>query len=146
MTPSETKLAHDAVVAAATVEGRRVQASRLGSHRVAASAVVGDEFVGDRSWGQVRGLRGDSGLLKEGVRRDGKKGVDGSSPSEGLKYLHTGTSCCLFRHDAGELYGGGERGGDLQALRIFPAPIDGREGTLREHAATVGSYVSCSSS
>jgi hypothetical protein len=76
----------------------------------------------------------------------GKEGVDGSSPSEGLKVLHTGTSCCLFRHDAGELYGGGQRGGDLQALRVFAAPIDGREGTLREHAATVGSHVSCSSS
>jgi hypothetical protein len=39
-----------------------------------------------------------------------------------------------------------QRGGDLQALRVFAAPIDGGEGTLTEHAATVGRYVSCSSS
>jgi hypothetical protein len=77
----------------------------------------------------------------------GKEGVDGSSPSEGLKVLHTGTSCCLFRHDAGELYGGGQRGGDLQALRVFAAPIDRPRGNFEgTRAATVGSYVSCSSS
>jgi hypothetical protein len=77
----------------------------------------------------------------------GKEGVDGSSPSEGLKVLHTDTSCCLFRHDARELYGGGQRGGDLQAPRVFTAPIDRPEGTFEgTRAATVGSYVSCSSS
>jgi hypothetical protein len=70
----------------------------------------------------------------------------GSTVRVRQRALYTGTSCCLSRHDAGELYGGGQRGGDLQALRVFAAPIDGREGTLREHAATVGRYVSCSSS
>ena len=30
---------------------------------------------------------------------DGKQGVDGSSPSEGLKYLQIGLFCCLLRRD-----------------------------------------------
>jgi hypothetical protein len=37
----------------------------------------------------------------------GKEGVDGSSPSEGLKYLQINYFCCLHRRDAGEGHGGG---------------------------------------
>jgi hypothetical protein len=48
----------------------------------------------------------------------GKEGVDGSSPSEGLKYLQISYFCCLFRRIAGDHYGGGQRGGDLQGFGI----------------------------
>ena len=33
---------------------------------------------------------------------DGKEGVSGSSPEEGLKYLQIGMFCCLCRHNIGD--------------------------------------------
>jgi hypothetical protein len=77
----------------------------------------------------------------------GKEGVDGSSPSEGLKVLQTGTCCCLFRHDAGgAVWRGSARWRFAGTSRLRSAnrrPRGTFEGT---RAATVGSYVSCSSS
>jgi hypothetical protein len=32
----------------------------------------------------------------------GKEGVDGSSPSEGLKYLQIGIFCCVSRREPGD--------------------------------------------
>ena len=46
----------------------------------------------------------------------GKEGVDGSSPSEGLKYLQIGTLCCLFRRATS---GGNGRGRDVVDLQVF---------------------------
>jgi hypothetical protein len=36
----------------------------------------------------------------------GKEGVDGSSPSEGLKPLQIDLFCCLFRREREDEYGG----------------------------------------
>jgi hypothetical protein len=53
----------------------------------------------------------------------GKEGVDGSSPSEGLKYLQIRYFCCLFRRVAGDHYGGGQRGRDLQVFLPTPGLV-----------------------
>ena len=39
------------------------------------------------------------GLRQSAPNLDGKEGVDGSSPSEGLKYLQISYSRCLPRHE-----------------------------------------------
>jgi hypothetical protein len=63
----------------------------------------------------------------------GKEGVDGSSPSEGLKPLQNDLFCCLFRRDREDEYGEGRVNGHLQGLFASirrPPPV---EGTLTEH-------------
>jgi hypothetical protein len=63
---------------------------------------------------------------------DGKEGVDGSSPSEGLKYLQIDVICCLPRREPEEDHGGGHVGADLQAVSAGTGIIGGIKGTLRE--------------
>src|SRR3954454_14645959 len=64
----------------------------------------------------------------------GKEGVDGSSPSEGLKYLQIATLCCLSRRGPEHQYGGGQRGGDLQEFSSSHGRTGSRGGTSREQA------------
>jgi hypothetical protein len=54
---------------------------------------------------------------------DGKEGVDGSSPSEGLKYLQIDSFCCLVRRDVREEYGGGQVRLHLQELLSRRGPL-----------------------
>jgi len=49
---------------------------------------------------------------------DGKEGVDGSSPSEGLKFLEIAIFCCLNRRNAAERYGEGHVVANLQELVV----------------------------
>jgi hypothetical protein len=49
-------------------------------------------------------------------------------PEEGLKYLQIDYFCCLLRHGAGEHYGGGQRGGDLQGFLPTPGLVLGTKG------------------
>jgi hypothetical protein len=58
----------------------------------------------------------------------GKEGVDGSSPSEGLKYLQIHYFRCLLRRVAGDHYGGGHRGRDLQGFLPTPGLVLGTKG------------------
>src|SRR6059058_41904 len=59
------------------------------------------------------------------------EGVDGSSPSEGLKYLQIASLCCLFRRGAGDQYGGGQRGVDLEDFFVFGTSERGSRGNLK---------------
>ncbi len=63
----------------------------------------------------------------------GKEGVDGSSPSEGLKYLQIGYFCCLISRSPAVRHGGGHLHVDLQGLSRPPRFTRGYEGTVREH-------------
>jgi hypothetical protein len=62
----------------------------------------------------------------------GKEGVDGSSPSEGLKSLEISYFCCPFGRGVGAEYGGGHHVRDLQAFPVQPRRIEHHRGTLRE--------------
>jgi hypothetical protein len=55
---------------------------RDAAKRLSKMTVLGTGF-GDR----FKVFRGGSRRFKEGARRDGKEGVDGSSPSEGFRFL-----------------------------------------------------------
>jgi hypothetical protein len=68
----------------------------------------------------------------------GKEGVDGSSPSEGLKSLQISLFCCLIRRCGGSSHGGGQVCADLQVpFEALGSP--GRlEGTMREHQPVEG--------
>ena len=65
----------------------------------------------------------------------GKEGVDGSSPSEGLKDLQISRFRCLFRHDFGDDRGGGQQSPVLRAFPAQTVPNRGWEGTLREQTS-----------
>jgi hypothetical protein len=65
---------------------------------------------------------------------NGNEGVDGSSPSEGLKFLQIRYFCCLFRRGTEGDHGGGQRSVDLQGLLLSIGHLRGCvEGTFREH-------------
>ena len=66
------------------------------------------------------------------VGAHGKEGVDGSSPSEGLKYLQISIFCCLFRRGAGVDHRGSRHEADLQGLLFVIAQMGGPRGTLRQ--------------
>jgi hypothetical protein len=63
----------------------------------------------------------------------GKEGVDGSSPSEGLKYLQNASCCCLLRRVAGRRSWRGSRDEVLQGLSAILRAPRADEGTMREH-------------
>ncbi len=70
------------------------------------------------------------GYAKNGINRppphfNGKEGVDGSSPSEGLKYVQIGYFCCLTRRSPDVGYGGGQLHGDLQGF-FFAVAVHAR--------------------
>ena len=65
----------------------------------------------------------------------GKEGVDGSSPSEGLKYLQIASFCCLIRRAGSDAYRGGQRRRHLQGLLVALAPRAAVRGTVREHSS-----------
>jgi FAD binding domain len=69
----------------------------------------------------------------------GKEGVDGSSPSEGLKYLQMSLVCCLLRRGSEDGYGGGRVDNDLQALLLLASRFGASKGSLRELARALGS-------
>jgi hypothetical protein len=65
---------------------------------------------------------------------NGKEGVSGSSPEEGLKSLQIASLRCLFRHDPGDQYGGGRRGVDLQGFFVFARANGESRGNLKARA------------
>ena len=86
-----------------------------------------------------------SSCIRSPATRDGKEGVDGSSPSEGLKSLQISRFCCLVGHDVGCGCGGGQQMADLQAFLPAASPVrrvrgnsEGTPCTLRRAVAPGG--------
>jgi hypothetical protein len=81
----------------------------------------------------LRGRRDPRVPSVPSLELNGKEGVSGSSPEEGLKYLQIGLARCLFRRQPGGRHGGGHRPARLHGLSRVPSGSCRMEGTLREH-------------
>ncbi len=71
----------------------------------------------------------------------GKEGVDGSSPSEGLKYLQIASLCCLFRRGAQEIIMEGVI--EASICRTFSSSARGNGGSRGNLKGTGGQAESC---